>query len=439
MNPLFDPLGSIEAEEAVICLAVMHPNIAAETALLSQDMFTDPVCAAIHRVIVARKGNGIDLVTVVSDLNNVNGPSEEAVAVCSQYFYKGHFKEYVDLMKEALSRRSLLALGQSLEEAAQNTGEDISVIRDKALKALRDINDSAEGTSITASAAVLKFANLVDRMANGDHSKIMYTGLPSFDAWLGGFTGSKLIVIGARPGVGKSAFALQIGDLAAKCGKRVLLCSYEMSEEDIVARLVSRRSKIPVSTFDRGVFTPEDYDGMNEAYADIHHIPLNILTVGNRVGDIRKEAMRLSENGGLDAVIVDYLQLMSASSARDGRAQQVAEISRELRLLSMELGVPIFALCQLNRNSESEGRRPAMSDARESGAIEQDANVFILLHDPDKAKIPSKLWGVYDWAEEAKKMLVEIVVDKNRQGRTGTTYAIFDGTSMTFTDITSNV
>lgn len=427
-----------EAERAVLNAALLDSEAAQEVIKLPENTFSDPFHAVVHRAIVQMGGKEVDLITVDKKLCEMGYTNTMTLVnmFTDTFHIRFAFKRYTDILRDLATRRKLVSEAEKLAEKATDISEDVPTVRDAAIASLRAVEaTSGSGASMPASEAVVNFASYLDRIVAGDHSKHLYTGIPSFDSWLGGFYGPKLVVIGARPAVGKSAFALQIAYSAALRGKNVLLCSYEMGEEEIIARLVSRETMIPVDKIDRGQFDDNDYKRLGDAYASIYNLPLHLMTVGSKVSDIRREATRLMERGGLDAIFVDYLQLMTTNGASpDNRTQQVSEISRGLRTLSMELGVPVFALSQLNRDSTKDDRIPNMADARESGAIEQDANVFILLHKLSRAQVKDEMVDVYDMCEDNGQTLVLVIVDKNRQGRTGRAYAIFDGSIMTFID-----
>ena len=270
------------------------------------------------------------------------------------------------------------------------------------------------------------------------------TGISSLDSILGGFKPGEMVVIGARPSVGKSILALTFCVNAAKHGKRVLLVSLEMNEVEITERILANTANIPLNAMVNASMTDQNVMDLGASLGAVSRLPMWYCLEATTVERIRKAAYRLYEDGGLDMIAVDYLQLMEATlSGKQSRQEQIAEISRGLRKLSMELNIPVIVLSQLNRSSEGYSkdgqmtqREPTMSQARESGAIEQDANVFMLLHAPRRDEMSTQedadMWD----AMKAKGMtLIRLIVDKNRQGKRGRILVAFDGEHMRFLPI----
>jgi replicative DNA helicase len=256
----------------------------------------------------------------------------------------------------------------------------------------------------------------------------------------GGLIGSKLMMIGARPSVGKSIFALTMCLNAARKGKKVLFSTLEMEADEITERVFANDSLVQLTEITSDEISTESWQKLASSLPAVSRLPIYYCTEADTVEELRRAAFTMYENGGIDLICVDYLQLMSGSKPRYGnRQEEVADISRGLKKLARELNVPIIALSQLSRFEKRDGKRraPTMSDARESGAIEQDANIFILLHDPTIEELKT---------EDEKRMhknlkdrgltMIQVKIDKNRQGKKGWFYMAFDGDHMRFTPIT---
>ena len=226
---------------------------------------------------------------------------------------------------------------------------------------------------------------------------------------------------------------------AARHGKRVLFSSLEMEADEITERVIANESLVNLSEITSDEISAESWGKMAEALPLVASLPIWYTTEADTVEELRRAAFTLYENGGLDLICVDYLQLMSGSRNRYGnRQEEVADISRGLKKLARELDVPIIALSQLTRFDKKDGKRraPTMSDARESGAIEQDANIFILLHDPDISEMKTeKEKQMHKSLADRGLQMILVKIDKNRQGKKGWFYLAFDGDHMRFMPI----
>jgi replicative DNA helicase len=236
------------------------------------------------------------------------------------------------------------------------------------------------------------------------------TGFMDLDSLLSGLQKGNLIVIAARPGVGKSSFVTNIArNVAVQSGAPVAMFSLEMSRFEIGMRLLCAEAKVPWDKVRSGRVATEEWTRIVEAAEVLHEAPLFIVDSGNvTIVDIRAKARRLKSKHGLGLIIVDYLQLMSGHMRTENRQQEIAEVSRSLKLLGKELDIPVIAVSQLNRNPETRAdKRPQLSDLRESGAIEQDSDIVMFIHrdDSDDPTVKGK---------------ADIIVAKHRNGPTQT-------------------
>lgn len=447
------PYYNSEAELYVLSCALNDSHAAKLVGEMSTDDFYFAQHKVIHDVIVEllRKNQPVDIMTVYNQ--SLAGNRSEAMGgetylmdVCGRFAVTYvNAKQYIDIVKGCAARRKLRIVAKQISDAAGDYGQDIDAIREAAALAIRDIKVGIQDEVISQKDACLRtYAKLEDQQRKSpEEAKRIMTGIRSLDNMLGGFEGSKMVVIGARPSVGKSIFALTICVNAARDGKKVLLVSLEMDETEITERILAEKSGVSLNEITSPDISGDAWMNLAEAIVPVSSYPIYYCLETSTVDRVRKAAFQLYENGGLDMICVDYIQLMEATYAKkQNRQEQVAEISRGLRKLSQELKIPIIVLTQLNRSSETvvKGqkvkREPTMSEARESGAIEQDANVFMLLHEPsiDEMGTEDEKHLFKNWQDKGIKVF-RIIVDKNRQGRKGRVTIGFDGAHMRFLPI----
>jgi len=365
--------------------------------------------------------------------------------------------EYARLIFDHAMRRELIKLGEEINHAAKDvSGENtaVSLIGDAENKlfSLAEAGD-AQGGFETFSQALIKSINMATAAFSRDgHLSGMSTGLIDIDKQLGGLHRSDLIILAGRPSMGKTSLATNIGFNVAKAfkeekdengimrtvnGGRVGFFSLEMSSEQLATRLLAEQSTIPSHKIRRGDITTEQYEQVRDAADEINSIPFYIDDTGGiSIGQLSARARRLKRMAGLDLIIVDYLQLLTGGSAlksSDGRVQEVSMITMGLKSLAKELDVPVLALAQLSRQVEQrDDKRPQLSDLRESGSIEQDADVvsFVFREEYYVARSePSE--GTEEhlkWQEEMEMLhgKAEVIVGKQRHGPIGTVKLSFN-------------
>jgi replicative DNA helicase len=253
------------------------------------------------------------------------------------------------------------------------------------------------------------------------------TGFADLDEMTNGFHGGQMIIVAARPGLGKSTLALDFARAASiKAGLPAIFFSLEMGRSEIATRLLAAESSIPMHTLRKGNMDPRDWAKLANVRGEIADAPLYIDDSPNMtLVEIRAKCRRLAQKSGLRMVIIDYLQLMTSGKKVESRQQEVSEFSRALKLLAKELNVPVIALSQLNRNSEARAdKKPALSDLRESGSLEQDADIVILLHRETGLERDDPRMGEAD-----------LIVAKHRNGRQDTIGVSFSGMYSRFSDM----
>ena len=413
------PPHSLEAEEALLGSALLSRD--AVSRLMEEVRPADFYSPSNQTVYEAMKGlfdtgKPIDTVTV-SEL--IFKDSKDSKLINASYIARlvdnvpssANFERYIEIVLEHSHRRKLLKASGRIELLAMAMDKEIHSVLDEAEQTIFTASDDAIGDGLVAVNDVLEGA--IERIEDIENRGTGLSGLPTYfsdlDYYLSGLQEGNLIVLASRPSMGKSSLGLNISTNASKEGKVVAFFSLEMTKEELVQRVLFSEAKVTSGDARKGQLGPERWSRVVEAASKVNSLPLYfddapIITVT----DIRAKSRRLKSSKGLDLIVVDYLQLMQSSSG-DNRQQEIAEISRNLKNLARELRVPILALSQLNRAAEArEDKRPRLGDLRESGAIEQDADIVMMLYRDDYYNPGTEIPGV-----------AEVNIVKNRSGQTG--------------------
>ena len=302
------------------------------------------------------------------------------------------------VLKENTKKREVFELSRRIENEVIKT-ENIDIDIEKYIAELQKIESQTEKEESFID-LVSKTAKLIEENINKKRDYDFYTGFFELDALTDGLHRGELTIIGARPGVGKTTFALQIADKLANRSKNVTCISLEMSEEQIIQKILSRRARVNSRKIRNGDLEDKEIQEIGTECGNISHLPITLLTKINTIQQIEIVARKMKNKEKLDLLIIDYLQLVKSTGNFKSREQEVADISRTLKLLSLELEIPIIALCQLNRNASR--NEPTLADIRESGSIEQDADNVIFLY-----------------KEDEESNIVTVDLQKQRAGNTG--------------------
>lgn len=366
--------------------------------------------------------------------------------------------EYAKMIFDLAMRRELIRLGGDISKEASDPDSEKDA-REQITEAEGQLYSLAEVGAVQGGFETFKQAMIKSiEMASAAYSRDgglsgTSTGLIDLDTQLGGFHRSDLIILAGRPSMGKTALATNIAFYAAKKfreektetgiskaadGARVGFFSLEMSSEQLATRILAEQSGVPSHKIRRGDITPQEYEQVRDSADEISHIPLHIDDTGGiSIGQLSARARRLKRMTGLDMIVVDYLQLLTGGKAvksSDGRVQEVSAITQGLKALAKELDIPVLALAQLSRQVEQrDDKRPQLADLRESGSIEQDADVvmFVFREEYYKARSePSE--GTEEhmkWQEEMERLhgKAEVIVGKQRHGPIGTVKLSFNG------------
>ena len=415
-------LGAERATLGAMLLDARAVDIAVE--MLSEASFYQPSHQAIFAAISDMRHSRVevDLVTVRnklgSKLGDVGGvdylvqlaESTPSPASCAQY---------AEIVRTMASQRKMVEIGRNLIDMGSNLSGDVT---EKVAEAERQVMSiSADrGTTTTQQIPVHVHDFIAELELLADSGKPKF-GIPSkffdLDKVTGGFYDGDLIIVGARPSMGKTAFTLGLAVNAAKAGHPVLMFSIEMSAQQLVRRMISMLSGVSMQILKRGDVAPEDYEKLTDAAEIVRTLPIRIDDASTLTpAQMMSRARRAKADHGIKMICVDYLQLMQSNKRIENRNQEVGEIVRHVKSIARELDVPIVALCQLNRGLESrQQKRPQLSDLRESGSIEAEADLAMLLY--REAYYSNGTKDVLDHNEVHE---AEIIIAKHRNGPTGT-------------------
>lgn len=413
---------SIEAEQSVIGAMLMgREAILTASEMLTGDDFYQHQYGVIFDAIVElhNEGKPVDLITLQDRLREKDVPPE----ISSMEFVKdlmnavptsANVKYYATIVGEKAVLRRLIRLNEEISNECYLAKEKVEVILEETEKKMFELLQKRNtGDYIPIRQIVM---NSLENIERASKTKGRVTGIPSgftdLDGMTAGFQNSDFILVAARPSMGKTAFVLNIAQhMAVKKEKAVAIFSLEMSEEQLVNRMLSLESKVKANNIRVGDLQDEEWAKLIEAAGILGDTKLIIdATPGISIAEMRSKCRKYKLEQGLDIIIIDYLQLMTGSGRSESRQQEISEISRSLKALARELNVPVIALSQLSRAVEQRtDHRPMLSDLRESGAIEQDADMVMFIYRDD-----------YYNKDSERQNIAEIIIAKQRNGSIGT-------------------
>lgn len=433
-----DCMANLEAERAILGLAMTDAPSAVQLAALPEDMFSGKDAQAVHRAVkrLVSRGFTPDLISVAEECRcDIQEPEQMLIGMMQAGFAPSMYRQYEAILGQARKRRVLAGVASAIMADVGNPGASVDALVADAIQNLQGAD--AEQRSIGMQDALMAF---IDSM-NEDKKGRCSTGIADLDRLTGGIRGGKLVILGARPGVGKTALGLYMAVHVARHTGPVLIVSLEMDEAEITSRMVAAESGVDVQAMEAGSLLDDDLRKVSGCYQDIAALPVRISTRATTPLQIRREAVTMQHRDGLSMVVIDYIQLMRSDAKSGSRYEEVSAISRELKLLAMDLGVPVLALTQFNRNSESsvggkaERRAPTMAEAKDSGSIEQDANLFLIQWPPPEPVEQGSAWEAFHTCQRNGWEWQQLIVAKNRQGRTGCINMAFDKAHMRFKSI----
>ena len=418
------PPHDVEAEQAVIgsMLTDMEAVISSIEVLKPEDFYReDNKLIYTAMVNLYTRSEPIDLITVKSELESMGkfdqvGGIEYLAELPEKVPTTANASKYIKIVEEKSTLRRLIKAANEIIELGYDPTEDLEDIMEGAEKKIFNLMQDKNQKGYTAIKDVLvdSFTNLEELYNRKQHITGVPTGFIDLDYRTAGLHGSEFILIAARPAMGKSAFVLNIAANAAlKANVPVAIFSLEMSKEQMVNRILCSEAMVDSNKVRTGKLEEEDWAKLAEAIGPLSEAEIYIDdTPGISITEIRARCRKLKLEKNIGLVIIDYLQLVQGSSKRalGSREQEIAEISRSLKILAKELDVPVIALSQLSRAVEQRpDHRPMLSDLRESGSIEQDADIVMFLYRDD-----------YYNEDSEKKDIAEVIIAKQRSGSTGT-------------------
>ena len=429
------------AEQSVLGAVFISPDSIITLAnVLTPDDFYKPANKIIFKTMLSllEKGEPIDATTMVSaltnqgDISNIGGINYVVELINSTPTSK-NVEHYAKLVREKASLRKVIAeLSESLSNAYQG---DISIneIIEKTEKSILDISNQNVGNGFRNVADIIDtHMQIVEKRSETDGVVTgLSTGFVGLDKITTGLHEDNLIILAARPAMGKTALALNIAKhIATKEKKPAIIFSLEMGAEDLIERMIASEGSVPAYHLKTGNLNTDEWKRVIQAQKELYDAPIFVDdTAGIRISEIRSNARKLSqEMGGLGVIVIDYLQLITGSKG-ENRQQVVSEISRELKILAKDLKVPVIALSQLSRAVEQrQDKRPMLADLRESGSIEQDADIVAFLYRE-----------AYYQKEQADSQeannVTELILEKNRHGSLGTVKLYFHKEYTKFSNI----
>ena len=418
------PPQNIEAEQSILG-SILLENSAINSVLeiLSKGDFYNEAHRKIFSVIVelSEKNEPVDLITLSNALKDKNlldsvGGATYLASLVDNVPSAANVANYCKIVKEKAILRGLIGSATEIIDSCYETGSDVDQVLDKAEHSIFEISENKVRPAFFPIREIVKdsFRSIEDLLfPQGELITGVPTGFEKIDDLTSGLQKSELIIIAGRPSMGKTAFALNIALFAAMEAQiPAAIFSLEMSKEQLAFRLLASEGRVDSQRLRKGFLGETDWPKLTTAAGRLSDAPLFIDdTPAITVLEMKAKSRRLKADQGLGLIVVDYIQLMRSGSYRDSREQEISEISRSLKALAKELRVPVVALSQLNRKVEDRtNRRPQMADLRESGAIEQDADVIAFIYRDE----------VYNKSEEnTEKGIAEIIIAKQRNGPTG--------------------
>jgi replicative DNA helicase len=437
------PPHAIEAEMSLLGAILWDSRVAGDVIPIvrSSADFYRPAHAAIYDAMleIYDRGGTVDLVTLRQKLVDKGqleqvGGLDYLVALAEGVPSASNAAHYARIVRDKSTVRELVAAATEILAEAHASRESSQQLLEAAEQRIFRIAQRREQSGPVEIRDLVAETMRILQENDGRHLTGLTSGFADLDEMTSGFQRGEMIVVAARPSMGKTALALNFVEHMATSGHPVVVFSLEMAKEQLVQRMLCARGRIDGQRLRRNMLRREDYTRLIAAAEELSEAPILIDdTPGLSLLAMRSKARRMKERSGIEAIVIDYLQLMSAGTRVESRQVEVSEISRGIKAMARELSVPVICLSQLNRAAEQrEGHRPRMSDLRESGSIEQDADVVMMLHREEYYHRADPEWRD---ANPDKVGVAELIVAKQRNGPTGTVELTWDGDSTAFRSI----
>ena len=419
---------SIEAEQSVLGAIISQPSVLSDVIeLVKPEYFYNEQHKALYSIMLQMNSMSlpVDIVTVLNEAEKQHifeSPAEGRrylAEIGNMLPSTSNIQSYCKIVADKYFLRSLSYVARAILEDVQSGEQDAQLLLDAAEQKIYDIRQGRDVKGLVPlSDAIAEAYDRLGKISGPDKEKYVgaRTGFTLLDSITSGLNKSDLIIIAARPGMGKTSFAMNIAtNVARRSEKEVVTFNLEMSKEQLATRILSTEALVESNTLRNGRITGEDWVKLATSAGYLSTIPLYIDDTASMTVQQMKAKLRRTKNLGL--VIIDYLQLMESTSHSDNRVTVISEITRQLKVMAKELNVPVILLSQLSRAVESRtDKRPMLSDLRESGSIEQDADIVLFLYRE-----------AYYNKESQRQNISECIVAKNRHGETGTVELIWDG------------
>lgn len=411
---------NIEAEQSVIGSMILDKNsIAAATEVLRSDDFYRENHKIIYGAIMQlfQKDIPVDMITLIEHLRSTeklegSGGITYISELCNSVPSTANLHSYIEIVKNKAVLRRLIKSSNEIIDESYNQQDNVPKVLDSAEKKIFNIAQNKSTSDFEALSTVLErgFSEIERLYNNKGEVTGVPSGFPELDAKTSGFQKGDMVLIAARPSMGKTTFALNLAEYAAlRAAKSIVVFSLEMSKEQLAYKLLCSEANVDMLKLRTGNLEDSDWDNIAKASGPLAEAKIYIDdTAGISVMEMRSKCRRIKIEHGIDMIVIDYLQLMSGSG--ESRQQEVSEISRSIKALAKEMQCPVIALSQLSRAPEQRtDHRPMLSDLRESGSIEQDADIVMFLYRDE----------YYD-KETEDKNVAECIIAKQRNGPTGT-------------------
>jgi replicative DNA helicase len=413
---------SIEAEQSVLGSMIIDKIAIGEAAeVLGKEDFYKEAHKIIFSAIVDlyHKDSAVDIITLTEKLRSNNqleiiGGITYITELSGSIITTSNVQSYIKIVKDKATLRKLIRASNDIMDKSYNHQDDVTDVVESAEKKIFDISSNRDISDFEAMGTVLErgFLEIEKLFINKGQTTGIPSGFYDLDAKTSGFQKGDMVLIAARPSMGKTTFALNIAENAAlRSGKNVAVFSLEMSKEQLAYKLLCSEARVDMLKLRTGNIDEKDWENLARASGPLGSAKIFIDdTAGITVMEMRSKCRRLKIEHGIDIIIIDYLQLMAGSRGTENRQQEVSEISRSIKALAKEMQCPVIALSQLSRAPEARAdHRPMLSDLRESGSIEQDADIVMFLYRDE----------YYD-KETEDKNIAECIIAKQRNGPVGT-------------------
>ena len=428
---------SIEAEQSILGAMLVYPSLVCMA--IDQDLHAEEFYVEAHQRIyrcmmdLADSGQSVDITTLITRLNDTEqlalaGGADYVIKLSDSAVSSANGIFYIDIIKERYHLRRLIETAEQIAEEGFDTGSSLDEVLDHAEKEILEVTRSRRASEFQSSKEVVSrvIKELVALRESDNHITGVRTGYQDLDRMTNGFQRGDLIILAARPAMGKTALALNLGMYTAlRNPGAVAFFSLEMPADSLMKRLLSAKSQVEGNKLRGGNITDEELNRLNEAGNELGAAKIFIDDSASiKVSQIFSKCRKLMSEHGLSLIVIDYLQLISGSgrNSGDNRQQEVSEISRNLKILAKEMNCPVIALSQLSRSVEQRNdKQPMLSDLRESGAIEQDADIVMFLYREDYYKKPGEQEERADVNE-----VVDLNLAKHRNGSVGHISLVFN-------------